>query len=72
MFNQRGVRVALLALSLVLAFTQTVIDNTNNTGLTPLAPPTMINKPYCEQTGNAPFDLPMAAVFLYIHFFNNS
>ncbi len=39
-----GVRLALLALSVVLAFAQAVIDNANNTSLTPLAPPTMRNK----------------------------
>ncbi len=32
-----GVRLALLALSLALAFSQAVVDNANNTSLTPLA-----------------------------------
>ncbi|GAB6143535.1 hypothetical protein [Desulfocicer niacini] len=51
MLNQRGVRLALLALSVVFAFAQAVVDNVNNTNLTPLAPPTMTKKPYCDQTG---------------------
>ncbi len=39
-----GVRLALLALSSILAFAQSVVDNANNTDLTPLA-----HGPCCDQ-----------------------
>ena len=50
-FRQRGVRLALLALSVVLAFAQVVVNNANDTSLTPLVPATMTNKSYYDQTG---------------------